>query len=137
MKASSVAISLLVVATVIGIPAYLKHRQGSPAAQPVQATTSLPVFVDIGTTTCAPCKAMVRVMDELRQQYPGAFVIKFVNIKENPAEGKSYGIQGIPTQIFYDASGKELFRHWGVLRTQEVIAKWAELGYQFKPAAGK
>jgi thioredoxin 1 len=34
----------------------------------------------------------------------------------------------IPTQIFYDADGNELFRHEGFYAKEDILAKWAELG---------
>ena len=34
----------------------------------------------------------------------------------------------IPTQIFLDASGKELFRHVGFFSKDDILAKWKELG---------
>ncbi len=37
----------------------------------------------------------------------------------------------IPTQIFYAADGKELFRHTGFYGREEILGKWKELGYEF------
>jgi thioredoxin 1 len=34
----------------------------------------------------------------------------------------------IPTQIFYGADGKELFRHEGFYAKKDILAKWRELG---------
>ncbi len=34
----------------------------------------------------------------------------------------------IPTQIFYDADGKERFRHVGFFGKDDILAKWKELG---------
>jgi thioredoxin 1 len=34
----------------------------------------------------------------------------------------------IPTQIFYDAAGRELFRHEGFFGKDDILAKWKELG---------
>ena len=96
-------------------------------------TAALPRFVDIGTTTCAPCKAMLRVMEELEQQYPGALRIEFVNVKDDPDNAAQYGVKVIPTQIFYSPEGKELYRHTGVFPTRDVAAKWKELGYDLAP----
>ena len=39
-----------------------------------------------------------------------------------------YGIKTIPTQIFFDASGKELFRHVGFMSKADILKKWSELG---------
>ena len=43
-----------------------------------------------------------------------------------------YGIEMIPTQIFYDANGKELFRHIGFFAKDDILAKWKELGVELK-----
>jgi thioredoxin 1 len=37
-----------------------------------------------------------------------------------------YGINLIPTQIFYDAGGNELWRHEGFLGKEDILAKWRE-----------
>ena len=41
----------------------------------------------------------------------------------------------IPTQIFYDASGKELFRHAGFFGKEDILAQWKQLGVDL--AAGE
>ena len=51
---------------------------------------------------------------------------------QNPDAGKQYGIEVIPTQIFYDATGKELFRHIGFFAKEDILAKWKELGVELK-----
>ena len=38
----------------------------------------------------------------------------------------------IPTQIFFDASGKELFRHVGFYGKEDILGKWKELGVDLK-----
>lgn len=147
MTTRSIAIAVAIATGVVAIPLVLKSNRGSnaptteaqqttpSAAGSQQATRALPRFVDLGTTTCAPCKVMLSVMAELAQKYPGAFIIDFVNVQEDPEGAQRYGIQIIPTQIFFGPDGRELYRHMGVFRTEEVIAKWAELGFHFKPSA--
>ena len=54
-------------------------------------------------------------------------------MKENAAKGKEYGIQAIPTQIFFPApDGKELWRHEGFFAKADILAKWKELGFERK-----
>lgn len=142
MKSTSVVAALIIAAGVIAVPLVIKshqatNTQGGNQSLPStggapQAAQALPRFVDLGTTTCAPCRVMLGVMEELKQKYPGAMTVEFVNVRENPAEAQSYGIQMIPTQIFFGPDGRELYRHIGVFRTDAVIAKWAELGFKFK-----
>ena len=42
--------------------------------------------------------------------------VEFIDVWKDPKPGKAYKIKLIPTQIFFDASGKERFRHEGLLR---------------------
>jgi thioredoxin 1 len=103
------------------------------AVQPVQASADpaakkLPRLVDLGANKCIPCKAMKPILDELRTTYAGSFDVAFIDVWENPAKATEYGVEIIPTQIFYDASGKELFRHQGFFGRQEILAKWKQFG---------
>ena len=43
----------------------------------------------------------------------------------------------MPTQIFYDASGKELERHTGFFGKEELLAKWKELVVNLKPEGSR
>jgi thioredoxin 1 len=124
----------VVAVTVVGIPLLVKQTRGNPAGEPHAGSSAValgrvPTFIDIGTTTCAPCKMMLRVMGELEAQYPGKLRIEFVNIKDDPDALASYGISVIPAQIFKSPDGRELFRHKGFFSTKDVVAKWKELGY--------
>ena len=66
------------------------------------------------------------------KEYAGSFKVDFLDVKKNPAFAEEYGIQLIPTQIFYDAQGKERFRHEGFMSKEDILAKWAELGVEPK-----
>lgn len=105
---------------------------GGPASAP--APKLLPRFVDIGTTTCVPCRVMLGVMEELEAEYADNLKIEFVNMKNDPQTAEKLGVRTIPTQVFFSPEGKELWRHIGVIRAKDVIAKWAELGYKIDPS---
>jgi thioredoxin 1 len=96
-----------------------------PAAE---APQKLPRLVDLGAKKCIPCKMMAPILDELKKEYAGRMEVEFIDVWENPDAGKKYGIQMIPTQIFYGADGKELFRHSGFFGKEDILAKWKELG---------
>ena len=77
---------------------------------------------------------MFPVLDELKKEYAGKLEVEFIDVWKNPDAGKPYGIEVIPTQIFYDANGKELFRHIGFFAKEDILAKWKELGVDLKTA---
>jgi len=99
-----------------------------PAPEPATQSKPLPRLVDLGAGKCIPCKMMAPILEELKKTYAGRLDVLFVDVWENPDAGKKYGINVIPTQIFYDAAGKELFRHEGFFGKDDILAKWKELG---------
>lgn len=103
------------------------HDVAGGAEKP-EATEPLPRLVDLGAGKCIACKMMAPILEELKKEYAGAFTVEFIDVWENPKAGEPYGIRMIPTQIFYDASGTELFRHEGFFGKEEILAKWKEYG---------
>jgi thioredoxin 1 len=106
------------------------------AATNAPAKPELPRLVDLGADKCIPCKIMAPVLQELTKEYEGRMDVEFIDVWKNPEAGKAHKINLIPTQIFYDAGGKELFRHEGFFSKEDILAKWKELGVEFK-AEGK
>ncbi|MHC4737839.1 MAG: thioredoxin family protein [Planctomycetota bacterium] len=90
----------------------------------------LPRLVDLGADKCIPCKMMAPILEELKKEYAEIFDVEFIDVWKNPDAGNKYGIRLIPTQIFFDTSGKELFRHEGFFGKDDILAKWKELGIE-------
>lgn len=98
-----------------------------PTEEPA-SQRQLPKLLDLGATRCIPCKRMAPILDELREEYRGRMEVVLVDVWQNPDAAKPYGIEQIPTQIFFDASGKELARHTGFISKEEILKMWEELG---------
>jgi thioredoxin 1 len=101
------------------------------------AKAKLPRLVDLGAGKCIPCKKMAPILEKLKKEYAGRMNIEFIDVWKEPDAGKPYGIKLIPTQIFYDAEGKEMFRHEGFFSEEDILAKWKELGVELKKAEGR
>ena len=99
-----------------------------PASEPAAQSRPLPRLVDLGAGKCIPCRMMVPILEDLKKTYAGKMDVVFIDVWENPDAGKKYGINVIPTQIFYDAAGKEIFRHEGFFGKDDILAKWKDLG---------
>lgn len=100
-----------------------------------EAKAPLPRLVDLGAGKCIPCKLMAPILEELKKDYASHFEVQFIDVWENPKAGDDYRIEMIPTQIFYDADGKELHRHTGFFGKEDILAKWKELGVNTGAAA--
>ena len=99
-------------------------------------TGGIPKLLDLGSKKCIPCIKMAPILAELTKEYAGRFDVQFIDVwlRENAAAARKHGIRVIPTQIFFDAKGKELWRHEGFLGKEAILAKWKELGYDFGDA---
>jgi thioredoxin 1 len=96
-----------------------------PVAKGRSTETIAPVpgmvtMVDLGAHSCIPCKMMAPILEELEKEYKGKAAIIFIDVWQNEHEGKRFGISVIPTQIFFDRSGKEVYRHSGFLEKQAI-----------------
>jgi len=84
--------------------------------------------VDLGAGKCIPCKMMAPILEDLKKTCAGKLDVIFIDVWQNPDAGKQYGINLIPTQIFFGADGKERFRHEGFFSKEDILGKWKELG---------
>ena len=123
-------------------PAKSESPSPAPAQEKVQATpdattpatpAALPRLVDLGADKCIPCKQMAPILEEMKTTYAGQLDVEFIDVWKNPDAGGQYGIRVIPTQIFFDAQGQELFRHEGFFGKADMIAKWKALGVDLQP----
>ena len=92
------------------------------------AAPGIPSLIDLGRTFCIPCKMMAPILEELKKEYAGRMHVEFIDVGDNPQAARKYGIRMIPTQVFLDASGKELYRHVGFFSKEDILKKWKELG---------
>jgi len=147
-KLTIVAVLFIAVAVVVA-------RRGRPAEQPTLAMAIAPVsshaslspdtprtstvsgrprLVDVGAQQCVPCRLMAPVLDELRREYAGVMDVVFIDVWKDPEAGTPYGVELIPTQIFFDGAGRELYRHQGFFAKDDILAMWKQLGYDVKAA---
>jgi len=85
-------------------------------------------FIELGADRCIPCKAMQPIMHEIAQEYKGTIQVVFYDVWKTPKYAKDYGVQMIPTQVFIDKNGDEIFRHVGFYAKDEIIKMLKEKG---------
>ena len=130
MNTSMRIIIIVLVVILAGGIMILKNRATDQASTSPesQREAKLPRLVDLGASACIPCKMMAPILDQLKKEYAGRMEVEFIDVWKNPAAKDRYGVRMIPTQIFYDASGRELFRHEGFYSRGNILGKWKELG---------
>ena len=101
---------------------------GAEAGDSETPVPGMVTMVDVGAKKCIPCKMMAPILEELEKEYQDKAAIVFVDVWENPDVGAKYGIKLIPTQIFYNAEGKEVLRHEGFLDKATIVNELQKLG---------
>ena len=105
-----------------------KRWSQSPAPMAEGAGSGLPMLLQLGSHGCPPCRKMMPVLNKLKRKYAGKFRITFIDVWRDRATGAKYGVRAIPTQVFYDGQGRELFRHVGYYSEDEIVVAWKRLG---------
>jgi thioredoxin 1 len=85
-------------------------------------------MVDLGATACIPCKLMAPILVKMEKQYAGRAAVVFLDVWKDQAPAKRFGIRTIPTQIFFDQDGKEVYRHEGMLSEEEIVRRFQDMG---------
>lgn len=98
------------------------------AAPPEVPVKGMVTMIDLGAKKCIPCKMMTPILEKLEKEYAGRAVIVFLDVWEDPKPAHRFAIRGIPTQIFFDKDGKEVFRHLGFLSEEEIVRRIKEMG---------
>lgn len=125
-KISAVMTIMLLIALAVSVGNAANNKNGKEPAK------QLPKLLDLGATKCVPCKMMVPVLDELAKDYKGQLDVQFIDVWKDQSAAKKYKVQSIPTQIFFDAKGKEVFRHVGYYPKEDILKAFKDHGIKFK-----
>jgi len=99
----------------------------SPAPRTIPVK-GMPTMLDLGADRCRPCKMMVPVLEKVEKKYKGKAAIVFIDVWKDKAPAKRFGIRAIPTQIFFNAEGKEVYRHEGFMGEADIDKVFHRMG---------
>ncbi len=88
-----------------------------------------PAILDFGRGVCPTCKKMEGVLEKIKAQYGDQVEVRLVYMDKERDLFNQYLIVAIPTQVFLDASGKEVDRHIGLFPEEELVKKLKELKF--------
>jgi thioredoxin 1 len=140
-KLGKLAVVVALIASAGVVIAMKKTPSPGSATQPaveaglIRTSEGLPRLLDLGFTSCIPCKMMAPILEQLKQEQAGKVQVDFIDVWQDKQAGERYQVNLIPTQIFCDGSGKELFRHEGFMSKEDILSKCRELGFQLAEGA--
>ena len=78
-----------------------------------------PVVLDCWAPWCGPCRMVAPILDQLAKEFSGKVKFAKLNTDENQATARQFGIQSIPTLLFFK-SGVLVNRLVGALPKGEI-----------------
>mgnify|MGYP001224212611 FL=1 len=96
-----------------------------PKTVPVKGMVTM---VDLGATRCIPCKMMAPILQRVEKRYAGKAAIVFLDVWVDPQPARRFGIRAIPTQIFFNKKGEEVYRHEGFMSEEAIVAVLQKMG---------
>ena len=103
-------------------------------AQEVVPVKGMVTMLDLGAKKCIPCKMMAPILKKLETVYEGKAAIVFIDVWENREPAGRFKIRAIPTQIFFDKQGKEVYRHVGFLDESAIVEQLTQMGVDIPPS---
>ncbi len=107
----------LVFASLFSLCAVVLSAHASEARYPIKGTVTV---IDLGAKSCVPCRMMAPILSELKEAYKGKADVVFIDVWDKPDQAEVYVIRVIPTQIFYDKRGAEVYRHEGFMDKDSI-----------------
>ncbi len=86
-----------------------------------------PTVLSFGMSHCYSCQAMSKVFANILEEHPHLQIYSIDGQKERIISRDIYRLKEMPTQIFFDAAGNEVFRHTGAYKkpvAEIILKKW-------------
>lgn len=120
-------------ATLLSVVVVLTSFSLTPAAESLEPLPEVPVkgmvtMLDLGATQCIPCKMMAPIMEKMERVYRGKAAIVFIDVWKHHDQVQRFGIRAIPTQIFFNRKGQEVYRHVGFMSEKAIVKQLKSMG---------
>ncbi len=80
-----------------------------------------PTLAEFGAGNCVACVKMKPIIAELQSEYQGQANILLIDVNEHRDLTPKYKVMLIPTQVFFNTAGKEIYRHVGFFPKDSIL----------------
>ena len=87
-----------------------------------------PLLVDFGANNCVPCRQLRPILKDIGKEQSGKAEVLIIDVYKFKSLAAEHKIQVVPTLIFFDKTGKEVYRHMGAWDKDSIVKKLTEIG---------
>ncbi len=91
-------------------------------------TSGKPVLVDFGANSCLPCRQLRPVLKEISAEYSEKAKVLAIDVYKYQDLARQHKVLMLPTLVFFDSTGKEIFRNVGLMEKEKIVGKLKEIG---------
>lgn len=128
MKHCITAFAIILILAFAAFAAFAELPSASDTTVRQALSSGKPAVIDLGARHCIPCKKMAPILESLAGEYRGRASVMFIDVHEDQAAAGKFRIQMIPTQIFFNARGKEVKRHVGFMDKADIVKELKAAG---------
>jgi len=97
---------------------------------PVIPAKDMVTLVDLGASSCIPCKMMEPILEKAKKRYDGKAAIIVIDLRYHREQAQRFQVRAIPTQVFFDREGKEVYRHMGFMSEEAIAEQLKKMGVE-------
>lgn len=121
-------ITTIVAALMLAATVHAELPSASDAVVKRALASGRPTVIDLGARTCIPCKMMAPILESLSAEHRNKANVLFIDVREDQSAARKFRVQMIPTQVFFNARGKEVKRHIGAMEKAEIVKELKAAG---------
>ncbi len=119
----------LILALALLVIGVLTCRVGPSLSQGVPPPTGKPAIIEFARPLCPICKEMETILLKVKARYRDQLEIRFAYRGPDEYLFKKFHIVIVPTQVFLDTSGQEVYRNEGIFPEEKLLKKLKELKF--------
>ena len=89
-----------------------------------------PTLVVLGAPSCPPCVRMKPVLEKIGKQYAEKASVVPIDVGIHQEQMARFGVKAIPVEVFFNADGREVYRHVGFMSEKEILDQLKKMGVE-------
>jgi len=87
-------------------------------------------MINLESHACPACRRMVPVLEAIGKRFEGRVSVILIDVDKDPGQLDRFKTEYVPLQVFFNAEGKEVYRHVGFMPEEDIVAQLRKMGVE-------